>query len=181
VTMLSNVTIRERLRRGELIISPLDDRSIQPCSVDVHLGPRLLRWDGPQLDVRQPDSKWWREQETLEPGAAQTAWQLCPGRFYLGMLAEWISLPLDLCGRLDGNSTLGRQGIVIHQTAGLLDPGWEGNATLELTVHAATTLIPPFWRIGQISFELLDRAAAPGYHGRYQGNTEPTPARVALP
>jgi deoxycytidine triphosphate deaminase len=183
--LLSNVTLRDRLAaRGStrIVIEPLDWDAIQPCSVDVHLGWTLKRWDGPTMDVRSPSSHWWRVQEQAEAGWGRPAgWSLQPGRFYLGVLRERLVLPADLAALLVGCSTVARMGVTPHQQAGLFDPGWDGHGTLEITVACENTVLRPGDRIGQLLFLKLDKPADPTYAGRYQHDDDAQPAREGEP
>jgi dCTP deaminase len=105
---------------------------------------------------------------------------LHPGEFVLGQTREKISLGNSLLGRLDGKSSLGRLGLLIHSTAGYVDPGWVGNLTLELgNVARLPIALYPGMRIGQISFHRMSSEVERPYgsselRSRYQGQTEPT-------
>ena len=105
---------------------------------------------------------------------------LHPGEFVLGQTVEWVELPNDLVARLEGKSSLGRLGLLIHSTAGYVDPGWKGNLTLELS-NVANLPIALYYgmRIGQISFfrmsSPVDRPYGSAELGsKYQGQSEPT-------
>ena len=105
---------------------------------------------------------------------------LHPGEFVLGQTHEWVELPNDLVARLEGKSSLGRLGLLIHSTAGYVDPGWKGNLTLELS-NVANLPIALYsgMRIGQISFfrmssEVERPYGSPELRSRYQGQSEPT-------
>ena len=181
--VLSDRSIREELSQGRIIIRPLDPTSIQPASVDLRLDHRLLvfkSWRRPfYIDVRQnlEDLNELVELKEDEP------FLLSPGEFVLASTLEWIGLPNDLVGRLEGKSSLGRIGLLIHSTAGYVDPGWQGHLTLELS-NVAKLPITLYYRmkIGQISFLRLSSPAenlygSPKLGSKYQGQTEPTPSR----
>src|SRR5262245_36425801 len=108
---------------------------------------------------------------------------LHPGEFVLGSTLERVSLPDDVVGRLDGKSSLGRLGLLIHSTAGFIDPGWDGHVTLELSNVANLPItIYPGMKIGQLSFvQMTEPAEAPYGSGaigsKYQGQKGPTPSR----
>ena len=111
---------------------------------------------------------------------------LHPGEFILGNTRETIHLPDDLVARLEGKSSLGRVGLVIHSTAGYIDPGWQGSLTLELT-NVSNLPITLYYgmRIGQISFQRMttevDRPYGSSELGsRYQGQSDPTMSRLHL-
>ncbi|MGH8917250.1 MAG: dCTP deaminase, partial [Actinomycetes bacterium] len=108
---------------------------------------------------------------------------LHPGEFVLGSTAERVALPDDLVGRLEGKSSLGRLGLLIHSTAGFVDAGWDGYLTLELSnvANLPITLYPGM-KIGQISFLRMTTAADNPYGSnavgsKYQGQRGPTPSR----
>jgi dCTP deaminase len=108
---------------------------------------------------------------------------LHPGEFVLGSTAERVALPDDLVARLEGKSSLGRLGLLIHSTAGFVDSGWDGHLTLELSNVATLPItIYPGMKIGQISFlRMTTPADAPygtaGVGSKYQGQRGPTPSR----
>jgi dCTP deaminase len=99
---------------------------------------------------------------------------------YLGVTLEYVEIPTDLLCHVHGKSSLGREGIVIHQTAGLVDPGYRGNLTLEITVSHATILRPEM-PIGQLTFQRLTTPSDTPYRGRYQDDREPVPSRLSQP
>jgi dCTP deaminase len=114
------------------------------------------------------------------------AFILHPGEFVLGSTLEQVRLPDDLVARLEGKSSLGRLGLLIHSTAGFVDAGWNGHLTLELSNVANLPIaIYPGMKIGQISFIRMDAAAERPYGSqqagsKYQGQQGPTPSRYYL-
>jgi dCTP deaminase len=179
VSVLSDRDIRAALEAGEIRIDPYDEVDLQPSSVDLHLDRsfRVFRNNRyPYIDVRapQPDLTELLTIQDDEP------FILHPGEFVLGQTLEWVELPNDLVARLEGKSSLGRLGLLIHSTAGYVDPGWKGNLTLELS-NVANLPIALYhgMRIGQISFfemsSPVDRPyGSPELRSRYQGQKEPT-------
>jgi dCTP deaminase len=108
---------------------------------------------------------------------------LGPHQFCLGSTAERVRLPADLRGVLYGRSSLARLGLVVHTVAGNLDPGFDGQITLELlNVGSRTLKIPAGWRVAHVSFEELDKAAAQPYglkrNSKYQGQEGATASRI---
>ena len=101
----------------------------------------------------------------------------------LGSTLERVGLPDDLVARLEGKSSLGRLGLLIHSTAGFIDPGWDGHVTLELSNVANLPItIYPEMKIGQLSFMQLSEPAqepygSSGLNSKYQGQRGPTPSR----
>ena len=150
--VLSDRTIARLLAEGRIEIDPYDDELLQPSSVDVRVDRYFRVFHNnryPFIDVRE-------EQEDLTELVEITedrAFILHPGEFVLGSTLERIRLPDDLVARLDGKSSLGRLGLLIHSTAGFVDPGWNGHVTLELSnVANLPVTIYPGMKIGQISF-----------------------------
>ena len=104
---------------------------------------------------------------------------LHPGEFVLGTTLERIGIPNDLVARLEGKSSLGRLGLLIHSTAGYIDPGWFGDITLELSnVSRLPITIYAGMRIGQLSFQQLTTPVDNPYSGKYQGQEGPTASRA---
>jgi dCTP deaminase len=180
--ILSDRAIREEIERGRIEIDPFDERCIQPSSVDLHVDRRFRVFHNaryPYIDVKRdmPDLTELVEVQGDEP------FILHPGEFVLGSTLERVRLPDDIVARLEGKSSLGRLGLLIHSTAGYVDPGWDGYLTLELSNVANLPItIYPGMKIGQISFFRLSSPAEYPYGSRerrskYQGQRGPTPSR----
>jgi dCTP deaminase len=180
--ILSDRSIREELAAGRVVVDPLDETCIQPSSIDLHVDSQFRVFANsryPYIDVQRemPDLT-----ELVEVGDGDP-FILHPGEFVLGSTLERVALPDDLVARLEGKSSLGRLGLLIHSTAGYVDPGWDGFLTLELSNVANLPItIYPGMKIGQISFFRLTTAAdAPygsaGAGSKYQGQRGPTPSR----
>lgn len=182
--VLSDGSIRERLAAGSIVIDPLDPGDVQPASVDLRLGGEMLVFSNyrrPHMDVRGDLG----DLTERVPVAGDAPFILHPGEFVLGVTREWIELPGDLVARLEGKSSLGRLGLVIHSTAGFVDPGWKGRLTLELSnlARLPVTLYRGM-KIGQISFLRLDRPAERLYGdaalgSKYQGQGAPEASRFS--
>jgi len=181
--VLSDRTIKDEIARGRIVIDPLDPSCIQPASVDIHLDKGFLvfkTWHDPfYIDVRQNLDNLNELVEIEE----DKPFFLQPGEFVLASTLENIVLPDDIVGRLEGKSSLGRIGLLIHSTAGFVDPGWRGHLTLELS-NAAKLPIALYYkmRIGQVSFLQLSTPAentygSAGLGSKYQGQVQPTPSR----
>ena len=179
MSVLSDRDIAAALAAGRIKISPYELADLQPSSVDLHLDRsfRVFRNSRyPFIDVRasQPDLTELLTVEDDEP------FMLHPGEFVLGQTLEWVELPDDLVARLEGKSSLGRLGLLIHSTAGYVDPGWKGNLTLELSNVANLPISLYFgMKIGQISFLTMSSAVdrpygSAGLGSKYQGQSEPT-------
>ena len=179
MSVLSDRDIAVALKAGRIKIEPYDPVDLQPSSVDLHLDRsfRVFRNNRyPYIDVRaaQPDLT------DLLSVADDESFVLHPGEFVLGQTLEWTELPDDLVARLEGKSSLGRLGLLIHSTAGYVDPGWKGKLTLELSNVAKLPIALYFgMKIGQISFLTMsspvDRPyGSAGLGSKYQGQAEPT-------
>jgi dCTP deaminase len=180
--VLSDRTIAQLIADGRIEIDPYDASLLQPSSVDVRVDRyfRVFRNSRyPYIDVKT-------EQEDLTEAVEVDGDQpfiLHPGEFVLGSTLERVRLPDDLVARLEGKSSLGRLGLLIHSTAGFIDPGWNGHVTLELSNVANLPItIYHGMKIGQLSFmQLSEPASAPygsaGFGSKYQGQRGPTPSR----
>jgi len=177
--ILSDRTIREQIEAGRIVIDPFDAACVQPSSVDLHVDAefRVFRNNRyPFIDVKQ-------EQDLTELVEVKPdeAFILHPGEFVLGSTLERVAIPDDLVARLEGKSSLGRLGLLIHSTAGYVDPGWDGYLTLELSNVANLPItIYPGMKIGQISFFQLTTPAETPYGSagnKYQGQRGPTASR----
>jgi dCTP deaminase len=183
--VLSDRTIKQEIAAGRLVFDPYDESLVQPSSVDVRVDGSFRVFNNsryPYIDVKQPMEEL-TELVTVEDGEP---FVLHPGEFVLGQTLERIRLPDDLVARLEGRSSLGRLGLVIHSTAGFVDPGFDGNLTLELS-NLATLPITIYegMPIGQISFMRMDEPVERPYGARetgskYQGQAEPTASRFYL-
>ena len=177
--VLSDRTIKAEIEAGRIEFDPYDADMVQPSSVDVRVDRRFRVFHNarrPFIDVREPMEDLT---ELVEPPEGEP-FILHPGEFVLGQTLEWVELPDDLVARLEGKSSLGRLGLLIHSTAGYVDPGWKGNLTLELS-NVANLPIALYYgmRIGQISFFRMSSAVerpygSPELRSRYQGQKEPT-------
>jgi dCTP deaminase len=180
--ILSDRSIREELAAGRIVVDPLDPAYIQPSSIDLTLDRyfRVFRnHTTPVIDVKLNLEDLTELVEIKE----DDAFILHPGEFVLGSTAERVQLPSDLVARLEGKSSLGRLGLLIHSTAGFVDAGFEGHLTLELSNVATLPItLYPGMKIGQISFIRMTTAADVPYGSaavgsKYQGQRGPTPSR----
>src|SRR3954449_2681232 len=180
--VLSDRTIARLLEEGHIGIDPYDPALLQPSSVDVRVDRYFRVFHNaryPYIDVKQPQEALT---ELVEVHGDEP-FILHPGEFVLGSTLEVVSLPDDLVARLEGKSSLGRLGLLIHSTAGFIDPGFEGNVTLELSNVANLPItIYHGMKIGQISFMQLSEPAESPYGtgelgSKYQGQMGPTPSR----
>jgi len=180
--ILSDRTLREEIAARRIVIEPLDERCIQPSSIDVKVSNlfRVFRnHTAGIIDVKQ-DLEDLTEMVNVDPDGV---FMLHPGEFVLGSTLERITVPDDLVARIEGKSSLGRLGLLIHSTAGFIDAGFDGHITLELSNVASLPItIYPGMKIGQISFVQMttpaDNPYGKGARGsKYQGQRGPTPSR----
>lgn len=180
--VLSDHDIKQGIKNGKIIIDPLDSADIQPSSVDLHLDHRFQVFHNSRyafIDVRKPMDDLMDLVEISD----DQPFILHPGEFVLGSTIENITLSNDIVARLEGKSSLGRLGLLIHSTAGYVDPGWQGRLTLELSnvANLPITLYQGM-KIGQLSFLELSSPAENPYGSkavgsRYRGQDGPTPSR----
>ena len=180
--VLSDRTIKAEIRAGRIVIDPYDEALVQPSSIDVRVDRKFRVFHNarrPYIDVREPMD----DLTELVIAEGEEPFVLHPGEFVLGQTLERIELPDDTVARLEGKSSLGRLGLLIHSTAGFVDPCWQGNLTLELS-NVANLPITIYYAmpIGQLSFMRMDQPVENPYGGsavgsKYQGQSEPTPSR----
>jgi dCTP deaminase len=183
--ILSDVTIREELAAGRIMIEPMMEGAVQPSSVDLRVDRyfRVFRNDTtPFIDPKEPQEDLTELVEVRDGDA----FILHPGEFVLGSTLERVGVPDDVVGRLEGKSSLGRLGLLIHSTAGFVDCGFDGHLTLELSNVANLPIaLYPEMKIGQISFLRMTTPAEHPYGStrtgsKYQGQRGPTPSRYYL-
>ena len=180
--VLSDRTIKRLLAARRIGIEPYDAALLQPSSLDVRVDRFFRVFHNaryPYIDVKQPQE----ELTELVEIADEQPFILHPGEFVLASTLERVRLPDDLVARLEGKSSLGRLGLLIHSTAGFIDPGWDGHVTLELS-NVANLPITIYYamKIGQLSFvQMTEPAEVPygsdGLGSKYQGQRGPTPSR----
>jgi dCTP deaminase len=182
--ILSDRTLREQIAAGRIVIDPLDDTLIQPSSIDVRISNlfRVFRnHTRGVIDVKEDTTELT---ELIEiPVDGSQPFMLHPGEFVLGSTLERVAVPDDLVARIEGKSSLGRLGLLIHSTAGFIDAGFDGHVTLELANVASLPItLYPGMKIGQVSFMQMTTAADRPYGqgatgSKYQGQRGPTPSR----
>ena len=182
--ILSDRHIRAALDAGDIVVKPLAANAIQPASLDLRLDKKILVFRNSRrayIDTRV-DMSDLTEMEEI----GDKPFMLHPGEFVLGSAVEWVELPANIVARLEGKSSLGRVGLLIHSTAGYVDPGWRGRLTLELgNVARLPIALYAGMKIGQISFLRMTSAAerpygSPGLGSKYVGQTDPTASRAHL-
>jgi dCTP deaminase len=184
-SVLSDRSIKEEIASKRLVIDPWDERYLQPASVDLRLGRefRVFRnYRLPYIDVKQemPHLTELISIDEVNP------FILHPDEFVLAVTLERVEVPDDLVGRLDGKSSLGRLGLIVHSTAGFVDPGFKGRLTLELrNISNLPITLYSGMPVSQISFNRLTTAVDQAYGSKpggskYQGQDGPEPSRYYL-
>ena len=184
--ILSDAMLLEALERGDLRFEPPIDpeQQVQPASIDLRLGSsfRVFNYGNHALiDPREPIDV---EELTELVAINGRPFILHPGAFVLGSTLEYVTIPTNLVGRLEGRSSLGRLGIIVHATAGFVDPGFEGTITLEISnAGKIPVALHPGMRICQLT--LLEtgpvlRPYGAARRSKYQGQREPTASRITL-
>jgi dCTP deaminase len=186
--ILSDRDLRARLAKGDLVIGPLLDAElqIQPASVDLRLSDEFLVYDANRVACLDP-----MDPESIAASMARTrvangaAFVLHPGEFALGSTVERVRIPADLVGVVDGRSSIGRLAVVVHATAGFIDPGFEGQITLELSnIGQIPVKLYPGMRLAQIVLHQLTSPAELPYGAtrgsQYQAQTGPQASRIRI-
>lgn len=185
--ILSDRDIKKYLESGDLVLEPLENplEQIQPSSVDLRLGNKFLHFRVEGRAFIDPSKDNPSElMEIIEVNNGEPFF-LRPGEFVLGTTIEMVKLPDDLVARVDGRSSLGRLGIIVHATAGYVDPGFCGQITLELSnINRVPIALYPGMRICQISFYKLTSPAELPYYkkkgSKYQNQKGPTASRLNI-
>lgn len=176
--MLADHQIRHEIEEGgDIYVSPYNPTLVQPASIDLRLGSEFIRYvqsDVP-IDPAVPE-------EAQRVSFETDRLVLRPGEFVLGTTMEWIGIGPKTAARVEGKSTLGRLGLIVHSTAGFVDPGFKGNITLEMTnINSRPIILRPGMRICQIAFYRMDAPVERAYgHDKlgshYNNQTGVTPA-----
>jgi len=181
-SVLSDGTILRLVQDGRIRIDPWDPKLVQPASVDLRLGDSFRvfhNYRASAIDLRRPPENLTEEVVV----GAEESFVIHPGEFCLGRTLEWVELPDDIVARIEGKSSLGRLGLIVHATAGFCDPGWRGTLTLELNNLTRVPIkLYPGGLIAQLSFMTLDRPAErpyghPDLGSHYQSQVDATESR----
>ena len=181
-SVLSDGTIRRLVEERRIVIDPWDPELVQPASVDLRLGDSFRVFHNHRtaaIDLRQPPTNLTEEVVVEE----DEPFVIHPGEFVLGRTLEWVELPTDIVSRIEGKSSIGRLGLIVHATAGFVDPGFKGTLTLEITNLTRVPIkLYAGLPIAQLSFMVLDAPAERPYGSaelgsHYQGQTAATESR----
>ncbi len=181
MSVFSDTSILEAIDQGRVRIDPFDPEMVQPASIDIKLGGTFRVFRNHTQSCIDPKMK--SEGLTEEITVGEEGFVVHPGEFILGVSLEKITVGDDLVARLEGKSSLGRIGLLVHATAGYIDPGFSGQVTLEISNIANLPIkLYPGMKIGQISFLTMTTVAAKPYGsngvGKYQGQMGPTDSRI---
>ncbi|WP_318570241.1 dCTP deaminase [Salinigranum marinum] len=184
--ILSDTDLLARLRGGDLVVEPLDDPDlqVQPASIDVRLGREFLEFQRANIPCIHPNSEAEVDEYVSETIVDEgNEFILHPGDFVLGTTKERVEVPPDLVAQVEGRSSLGRLAVVVHATAGFIDPGFRGKITLELSnLGTAPVALTPGMRISQLVFTEMKSPATRPYGtergSKYQDQTGPQASRI---
>jgi dCTP deaminase len=181
-SVLSDGTIRRLVAEGRIVIDPWDDGMVQPASVDVRLGNSFRVFHNYRvtaIDLREPPRNLTEEIVVQE----EEPFAIHPGEFVLGRTLETVQIPDDVVCRIEGKSSIGRLGLIVHATAGFVDPGFRGSLTLEITNLTRVPIqLYSGLSIAQLSFMALDAPAerpygSPELGSHYQDQVAATESR----
>jgi dCTP deaminase len=178
--ILSDKDIREHLKNGKIKVEPCKlQEQLGTVGIDLRLSNefRIFKTTHkPFIDLSEGSMDLDTEQLFIKKGEK---FVLHPGEFVLGVTLEHIELPNDIAARLDGRSSLGRLGIIVHSTAGHIDPGWKGRLTLEISnIGKLPIALVPEMRFCHLMFEQVSTPVEKTYHGKYFGNESPTASKI---
>ncbi len=180
--ILSDKDIKLAISTGEITVDPYDEKYLQPASIDLHLDKKFLVFDKSRHHVIDP-KKPMDDLMNLVEITDDHPFVLHPGEFALGMIYETTGVNASMVGRLEGKSSVGRMGLLIHVTAGFLDPGNTLKMTLELH-NTATLPILLYYRmpIAQMAFERLSSPCEKPYgssgSSKYSGDMVPRASQM---
>ena len=184
--ILSDQDIKKKLDSGEIKITPMPDLKVAlgSISIDLRLGHQFMvykRTEQPFIDVQKPET--FENLTALINKQNHEPFTIHPGEFVLATTLESVEIPNNLAGRLEGKSSLGLLGIVIHSTAGKFDPGWKGNLVLEISnIGTVPVIVYPEMRICQFLFEELSSPTTQPYtqraNSKYKNQSSPIGSRI---
>lgn len=186
--ILSDRDIKKKMASGAIVVESVDGKHnshISASSLDLRLGRFFKLYNHSKkavLDPRDPES--FQDVTKLVELKDGEPFIVQPGEFVLGVTMEKVKLADDLVARVEGRSSLGRLGIIVHSTAGFIDAGFEGTITLEITnINRMPVALYPGMRVCQLAFEQMSSAAEVPYHkkktSKYQGQILPEESRLA--
>jgi len=183
--VLSDRDLKKALKSGLIKITPFPDLKTQlgSCSIDLRLGNTFRVFEHSRYPYVDPMRKDYSSEITREITIKEGEhFIMQPGDFVLAVTFERVKIASNLMGRLEGRSSLGRIGIVVHSTASVFDPGWDGKCVLELgNLGKMAVKLTPGMRICAMSFEELSSSAETPYSrkkdAKYRFQKEPTESK----
>lgn len=181
--MLSDADILKGVKEGRILIDPFKKRNIQPASYDLKLATKVRVFRNHSagfVDVKKPVDI--TEIIDMKKGGS---FIVHPGEFILGATEEYVTLPNDVAATLEGRSSIGRLGLIVHATAGFIDPGFSGTITLEITNLSRLPIkIYAGMRISQLAFYQMSSPVRNPYgskalKSKYQGQRDPTVSHIS--
>jgi dCTP deaminase len=179
--ILSDSDIKKYIKEGKIKISPFDMKEqLKSVGVDLRLSNIFREFKishKSYVDLTKKQDENDTDLITVREGST---FMIHPGEFVLGMTVESVEIPVDLIGRLDGRSSLGRLGIIVHSTAGRIDPGWKGRLTLEVSnIGKLPVALIPGMRFCYLMFEQVSSTVEKPYQGKYSGLGDPAASRIS--
>lgn len=180
--VLSDRDIKKAIVAGDIIVDPFDEKYLQPASVDLHLDRYFLIYDTNRnyvIDPQKPIDDLMKETQIED----DEPFVLHPGQFALGLISEITGVSAGYVGRLEGKSSIGRMGLLVHVTAGYLDPGNSLKMTLELHNTANIPILLYYGMpIAQMAFEKLSSRCEKPYSkkigSKYIGDMKPRASQI---
>jgi len=178
--IISDKDLKERVKRGDLKIEPYDPACVQPSTYDLHLGGEFRVFSSHKMthiDLREKSSM-----TEIVKADRKHGFVLHPGEFVLGSTEEVFKIPNDVAAKLEGKSSLGRLGLVVHATAGYIDPGFRGQITFEMSnMNMVPMVLYPGMKVAQICFFMMSSRVERPYGkagNKYQGQMGPTESKA---
>jgi len=183
MAVLSDREIKKALKNGHIVIKGLKEENIGPAGVDLTLGNEFRVFKHSEVTHVDPKEGLKEELTELITVPENKPFIIHPNEFVLAVTREYVKIPSDLMARLDGRSSLGRLGIIVHSTAGSVDPGFEGKITLEVTNIAKVPVqLWPGMKICRLTFETLTSESEMPYNKRkdskYLGQKGPEVSKI---
>ncbi len=182
--LLSDRSIVDLVRKGEIIIEPFDESMLGPSSLDLRLGSEFLVFERTRIDVIDPHKPIEKFTKSIKVNEGEY-FVIHPGEFVLATTLEYIKLPNYIAARIEGRSSLARLGLIIHSTGGFVDAGFEGQLTLEMSnLNIVPVKLFPSMKIAQIAFILQDKPSKVPYGEResskYHKQRGPIPSKIYM-
>jgi dCTP deaminase len=180
--ILSDRDILSGIEKGTIQITPFIIENLQPASIDITLAPMVRVFDNYEIEFVDIKQKIDPSRKIILKD--DQSFIIHPGDFILGSTVEKVTLPNNLAAKIEGRSSLGRLGLIIHATAGYVDPGFSGNLTLEISnISRLPIKLYPHMRIAQITFEIMSSEVINPYGSsklgsKYQGQIDPTSSKM---